>query len=197
MAKQRRPRKPNGEGERLGAQDWLRAAREELIEHGILSVKVDRIARRLRITRGSFYWHFKDRRDLLAQLLRSWVATNTAPFKRVLHSTQDGHAKFQAIIDLWLAEKEYDPKFDAGVREWARVSRRVAQIVRRADDERIEVLRSIFVDLGYKGTDALVRARITYFHQVGYYALGIIERRSRRRELRPFYTRALVGLPSP
>jgi AcrR family transcriptional regulator len=179
--------------ERLGAADWIRAAREELIRHGILAVKVDRLARRLRVTRGSFYWHFSSHRDLLEQLLKSWVATNTAPFKRLLTSGLDGYGKFQAVVDLWLSEDEYDPKFDTAVREWARVSSHLARVVRHADEERIEVMRQIFLDLGYEREDALVRARITYFHQVGYYALGIVESVQKRRKLRGYYMRALVG----
>ena len=178
---------------RLGVADWLRAARDELIANGVLAVKVDRLARRLRVTRGSFYWHFKSHADLLERLLESWVATNTAPFKRVLESKHDGQGKFQAITDLWISEEEYDPKFDTAVREWARVSPHVARIVRRADDDRIAVLHRVFEELGYKGADALVRARITYFHQVGYYTLGITESAAQRRKLRPYYTRALMG----
>lgn len=182
---------PNGD--RLGTADWLRAARDELIERGILAVKVDRLARRLRVTRGSFYWHFRNHKDLLEQLLQSWVETNTAPFQRVRDSGKSGPAKFEAIVDLWLSESEYDPKFDTAVREWARVSPHVAGVVRQADDERVAVFRDIFEELGYTGTDALIRARIAYFHQVGYYTLGIVESDAVRRKLRPFYTRALVG----
>ncbi len=193
MAARTRAGIPSNGGDRLGTADWLRAARDELIQNGILSVKVDRLARRLRVTRGSFYWHFKSHKDLLEQLLKSWVATNTAPFKRVLDSGKDGEGKFQAVVDLWLSEEEYDPKFDTAVREWARVSPHVARVVRLADEERIAVLRQIFQELGYAGTDALVRARIAYFHQVGYYTLGIVESDAIRRKLRPCYSRALLG----
>jgi AcrR family transcriptional regulator len=180
-------------GDALGAADWLRVARDELIRNGFLAVKVDRLARRLRVTRGSFYWHFKNRGDLLEELLKIWASTNTAPFQRVLELPADGKGKYKAIVDLWLAETEYDPNFDTAMREWARVSRHVAHVVRKADEDRIAVFESIFRELGYRGDDALVRARIAYFHQVGYYALGIIESSKRRRKLEPYYTRALLG----
>jgi hypothetical protein len=83
------------------------------------------------------------------------------------------------------------------VRDWARVDRAVAAAVQRADHRRIEVLRRIFLDLGYADPEALVSARIAYFHQVGYYALGLAEDPARRRELRPHYVRALVGAAAP
>jgi radical SAM superfamily enzyme len=61
------------------------------------------------------------------------------------------------------------------------------------DQRRIAILERIFIDLGFRATNAQIRARITYYHQVGYYALGIRESRSRRLELMPYYIRALTG----
>ncbi|HVO46036.1 MAG TPA: helix-turn-helix domain-containing protein [Steroidobacteraceae bacterium] len=175
------------------AEAWLEAARAELIENGILSVKVERLARRMRVTRGSFYWHFKSHKDLLRRLLRHWIATNTLPFERTLRRDRNGLEEFQAIVDLWVTEREYSPGYDAAVREWARVSADVARVVLQADQKRISVLRRIFLDLGYRDPEALVRARITYFHQVGYYTLGLHESRARRLQLGPYYSRILLG----
>jgi AcrR family transcriptional regulator len=193
MKKENRRTPASDANNKLTAEDWLSIARRELIRGGIMAVKVDCLARLLKVSRGSFYWHFESHDDLLERLLQSWVATNTAPFLRVLESDRIGREKFQAIIDLWLAEEEYDPKFDTAVREWARVSPHVARVVRRADNGRIDVLTQIFTELGYRGADALVRARIAYFHQVGYYTLGIMESSTQRHKLGPYYTRALLG----
>jgi len=194
MSKLQRSNHTNGSGKVLGAADWLRVAQAELIYKGIHAVKVDRLARKLRVTRGSFYWHFSSHADLLKQLLNSWIVNNTEPFKKVLESERDGSGKFQAIVDLWLSEREYNPKFDSAVRDWARASPQVARVVRTADEERIALLREIFKELGYTDPEALVRARITYFHQVGYYTLGIVEKPDVRRKLRPYYTRILLGM---
>jgi len=179
--------------ERLGAEDWILAAQEELITHGVLGVKVDRLARRLRVTRGGFYWHFRSHSHLLEVLLKRWVVTNTTPFIRVLELEGGAQKKFQAVVNLWVSETEYNPRLDSAVREWARVSPRVSRLMQREDDARVAVLQTIFRELGYEATDALVRARIAYFHQVGYYAMGIIEPIAKRRRLMPHYTRALLG----
>jgi hypothetical protein len=105
----------------------------------------------------------------------------------------NGLAEFASIVDLWLSEREFSPAFDTAVRDWARQSKSVAAAVRRADLRRIDVLRRIFVDLGYRDPEALVRARVTYFHQVGYYALRLEETPARRRALAPAYVRVLIG----
>jgi len=51
----------------------------------------------------------------------------------------------------------------------------------------------VFEDMGYPEDEAFVRARVTYFHQVGYYALGVEEPRQQRLRLLPLYTRILTG----
>jgi hypothetical protein len=66
------------------------------------------------------------------------------------------------------------------MRDWARTSKKAEKIVRRVDDQRIALIQEIFEGFGYKGVEALIRARITYFHQVGYYALRINESRAER-----------------
>ena len=55
--------------------------------------------------------------------------------------------------------------------------------------------RAIFLGFGYDPERAFIRARITYFHQVGQYAMGITEDRAIRRRLRPLYREVLVGDP--
>lgn len=188
--------KPGGLHRRtLDREAWVGAARSELLRGGIAAVKIGRLAGRLGATRGSFYWHFVDRDDLLRELLVDWEASNTAPFERILTEGKNGVAEFEAVVELWLAEREYSPAFDTAVRDWARIDPVVAAAVRRADERRIDVLRRIFVDLGFREPEALVRARITYFHQVGYYTLGLAEEPARRRELLPLYVQVLLGRP--
>jgi AcrR family transcriptional regulator len=181
----------------IGRQGWLDAARNALIREGIAGVKVGKIARRLKVTRGGFYWFFDSHKQLLDELLLDWEQRNTAGFESVLRkSGRNGMAEFQALVDVWLNEKAYSPAWDAAVRDWARVSSKVANAVRRTDDARIEILKQVFLDMGCKDEEAFVRARICYFHQVGYYALGVRESREERLRLMPLYTRVLTGRDS-
>ena len=180
----------------MGRADWLEAARTTLLAGGIDAVRVTRLAKLLSVTRGSFYWHFTSRADLLNELLSYWESTNTAPFKRALPASdkRDGAREFATIVGMWVEETDYSPRFDAAVRDWARVSTKAAEVVQRVDQRRINVLHSIFKDLGFREPEGLVRARISYFHQVGYYTLGIREQRDRRRQLAPVYGKVLSGL---
>jgi AcrR family transcriptional regulator len=192
--RRRRRRARNGKPARA-REDWIAKARAALIRGGIEAVKVVPLAKALKVTRGGFYWHFRNLQDLLDALLADWERTNTKPFEAVVESRSgaNGMAEFRAVVDMWVAEESYSPAWDTAVRNWARQSKKVANVVKRVDEHRIDLLRQIFLDLGYRNPEALVRARVTYFHQVGYYSLGLEESHERRLELLPVYIDVLTG----
>ncbi len=174
--------------------DWIAAARELLIEGGIEHVRIDRLAKSLDVTRGGFYWLFKSRDDLLEELLEDWRLSNTKPFEKILNAEHKGLDELDTLFDLWLEEQEYRPAYDSAVRDWARMSGQVAETVKAVDARRIELMNHIFLDLGYPPDEALVRARIAYFHQVGYYILGLGESKEDRTKVRHLYSKVLSGV---
>lgn len=187
-------RRSGGAAGNLDRGRWLDAARTALIEGGIERVKVDVLAKTLGVTGGSFYWHFRDRPELLAALLEHWRSANTAPwFDAVAGAGDDPLAQFEAIVAMWIDEIDFSPAYDSAVRDWARNSPEAEAAVREVDARRIELLAGIFRGFGYAPRHAHVRARVTYFHQVGYYALRIIETRAQRRRLKPLYYESLLG----
>jgi AcrR family transcriptional regulator len=188
-------RRSRGIRHRTGRQAWLEAARTALIEEGTAGAEINKLAKRLKVSRGGFYWFFKSRRQLLDELLAYWAKTGTVLFERLLTAHgRDGVKEYRALIHLWVDEKEYDPQWDGAVRDWARTSARVRRVVRGVDRKRIAVLERIFSDMGYRGTESHIRARITYYHQVGYYALGVHESKSTRWTLLPYYAKVLTGM---
>jgi len=178
----------------LGRASWLKAAKAAIIHEGIGGVEIGKLARKLRATRGGFYWFFKNRDELLDCLLADWEVNNTAVFKAVLRDDGvNGLAELSELCDIWINESGYSPQWDAAMREWARISPRADAVVRRVDDQRIEIIHRIFKDMGYDDPEANVRACTTYFHQVGYYTLGVRESREQRLRRLPFYIAILSG----
>jgi AcrR family transcriptional regulator len=178
----------------LGREAWLNAARQALIEEGTAGVEVNKLAKRLGVSRGGFYWFFESRDALLDALVAFWVETSATQFDQLIDpAARDGAHEFQKLIHLWIQESDYDPKWDGAVRDWARNSPNASKAVRAVDERRIGIIERIFEHLGYEGNDALVRARVTYYHQVGYYAMDVRETRNRRSELLPFYVKVLTG----
>jgi AcrR family transcriptional regulator len=178
----------------LGREAWMEAAKVALVREGIGGVEIGKLARKLRASRGGFYWFFNSRKELLDAMLTDWEENNTAVFKSVLsNSRANGLEEFRALCEIWVNESDYSPQWDAAMREWARISPRAKTVVKRVDDSRIEVVHRIFQDMGFEEPEAFVRARTTYFHQVGYYTLDVHESREQRLRLAPVYIRILTG----
>jgi AcrR family transcriptional regulator len=187
-------RKPRSDS--LQKRDWVVAARKLLIKRGISNVKVEPLAEAMAVTTGSFYWHFSGRQELHDALLQDWYDTNTAPlFEAVKTAGSDPRKQYLAFFGVWVLERDFDPRYDQAIRDWARTSKKVADLLREVDDARIRLLLEIFENFGYSGLDAEMRARVTYYHQVGYYAMHVREMRERRLELAPYYAEILTGSP--
>nr|WP_316640431.1 helix-turn-helix domain-containing protein [uncultured Roseateles sp.] len=180
---------------KIPATAWVETARDMLIEQGIDAVKVDRIAQRLGVTRGGFYHHFSDHADLLARLLRLWQDTVTFLPANMVPPTNPttALAAIDILVEGLITEHDYSPRFDMAVRAWAHADAQIARAVEDADLARIASLERIFLALGCKATEAQIRARVFYFHQIGYYAIGVKESSQQRRRQLGSYLQILCG----
>src|ERR1043166_6666326 len=96
-----RPMRSRGKRQPLGRAAWLNAARTALIEEGTAGVEVNKLARRLGVSRGGFYWFFTSRQHLLDELLRYWAQTSSALFEAILDRTgRNGTREFRSLVDL-------------------------------------------------------------------------------------------------
>lgn len=183
---------------RLRPEDWLDAAQRRLVNGGIDAVKIGPLAEDLKVTRGSFYWHFRDRNHLLETLLSQWRGQSHEMFDRLVGGdAASGMEEFVRLVHLWIDESEFDPALESAMRDWARTSDDVSAVVKAVDEERIAYIKRIFLDFGYGEDEAFIRARITYFHQVGYYTIGYNESLDARMALLPMYVSVLTGKSAP
>ena len=179
---------------KVSIETWLETARRILIDDGIVGLKVDRIAQRLGVTRGGFYHNFKDREDFLDRLIAYWEETCKF-LPEVPPPAELGKAAewLDLVIDRLIEGDGYDQHFDLAVREWARSDKKAEWAVERADRKRMETLEKIFLTLGYDATSAEIRARIFYYHQIGYYAIGVQQSIAERRRGAKIYLDILCG----
>ncbi|MBN9221290.1 MAG: TetR/AcrR family transcriptional regulator [Mesorhizobium sp.] len=186
--------RPKTARQTLSREAWIAAARKVLEKRGIGEVKIDRLAQQFKVTRGSFYFHFTSLADLREGLLQKWRDINCAPFwaMREMHEI-DGLQFFTDIVHVWVDEAPFSPLLDLAVRDWSRTSRKLEQEVKDIDDLRIELLIRSFRAMGYPEDESLVRARITYFHQIGQYALSFKEDPAVRRSYQPLFGEVLLG----
>ena len=175
-------------------EKWLDAAQKLLVAKGIDQVKVDAIAKRLGVSRGGFYYFYKDRAALLEGLLNHWRESNLYFLPGLLVTDRESARKAfdQSQIDL-IEETRFDPAYDLAVRDWARKAPKVKHVVDAVDADRIGTFERIFRHFGYAEDEALIRARITYYHQIGYYVIGVKQTKAERFRYLLTYERALAG----
>ncbi|BCH26688.1 TetR family transcriptional regulator [Mesorhizobium sp. L-8-10] len=191
----RKPKRRSAEARKtLSRDDWIAAATVALERKGIANVKIDRLSKQLKVTRGSFYFHFRNLKDLLASLLEEWRLRNCRPFQALGDSqVTDGPAFFDDVTGVWIREDPFSPKLDLAIRDWSRSSTAIAREVRDQDGFRMALLVKAFAAMGYDADEALIRARITYFQQIGYYATYFKEPPAERKRFRPIYSKILIG----
>lgn len=180
-------------------EDWVRAALATLVADGEEQVRVLPLAQTLGVSRSSFYWYFKNREELLDELVRIWRDTNTRAILEKARAPAESIVRgVLAIFECWVDERLFDPRLDFAVREWARRSGRVRRAVHASDEARVEAIKELFRRHGYEATDAFIRARVLYFMQIGYYALEVKEAMETRFSYAAHYLRAFTGVePDP
>jgi len=148
------------------SEKWVQTAVAMLIAEGIDAVRVDHVARRLRITRGSFYHHFKSRADLLRAVLDHYVQINHQNLMAMLPALQ-GTPKDKLWV-LWNATAGQEFRdYDWAVRMWGMRDAHVAAVLHQIDSKRMEVLMGFFRELGFTADEAWVRAMLAYHGSLG------------------------------
>jgi AcrR family transcriptional regulator len=187
----------------LNREAWLAAARRALLKGGVEAVRVAKLARDLHVTKGSFYWHFRDRDDLLQLLLQEWegeAAEITAELGGAV-----GQAALEKLMDVVVARARLSEEglapSDAAIFAWASVEPRVARRVQRAERERIDLLVRLMAERGRPATSAAPsdadrgRAEILYLAWLGFVARG--QRVPALRKRFPEISRTLLDLVAP
>jgi AcrR family transcriptional regulator len=182
-------------GARPTRDDWLDLALALLARRGVGAVTALDLSQRLGVSRSSFYWHFRSRDGLLDTLLQRWEDLNTRSIVRETEAPAE--TIVEAVLNVfrcWVDAALFSPRLDLAVREWARCSELVRLRLDRSDSARMRAIEAMFRRHGYPPDDALVRARVLYTMQVGYYALDISEPMEARLALAPHYLRIFTDV---
>jgi AcrR family transcriptional regulator len=152
VARPRPARKPaEPDDARLGRADWIRAAIFLLAEDSVDALRVDELAKRLGVTKGSFYWHFETREALLFAVLETWRARMTSEIEAFInHSSGSPAARINRLLRIGIAPRPDTPggPLELSLRDWARRDARVKQVVEEVDAERIAVLVRLYLQAG-------------------------------------------------
>lgn len=153
------------ERNQLTPQDWIRAATELLIDRSIDAVRVDVLAKILEVTRGSFYWHFSDRDDLLKRVLLGWQEEQTEQIiSRYRKQGVQAEELIRELVELPFHGRAAmkGASVELAIRAWARRDEMARRVVDAVDAKRLTYLDECFANLGFGAAEAKSRAFLLY-----------------------------------
>lgn len=164
--------KPKGQKkERSGKPDWVTAALKLLGEKGIDAVTIDALCSRLDLTKGSFYWHFKGRQDLLSAMADSWATTSTVEIHEQLRNSGLNDWEQLREINRMSTQLGYG-NIDRAMRIWAERCKETAAAVHQADKDIVAFIEEKLVNTGLSKKDARVFSKLSHACSVGLFAVG-------------------------
>lgn len=148
----------------LTEADWINAATDVLVDENVRGIRIDALCDRLGVTKGSFYWHFKGRTQLLSALLTNWRERMTTNVIEHLAALGDNPTeRLRALFEL--PHRAKSPGFaraELSIRDWGRKAEHAQDAVKEVDQLRLDYFKTLLRQHGL--SDALVekRAYIAY-----------------------------------
>ena len=150
--------------DQLSKSSWLQHGLETLASKGFEALKAEPMAKALNVSRGSFYWHFKDIRDFRRAILERWREQATL---QVIQATDETHPSQSRLMGLVHRAFDADHRLEAAIRAWAAQNKEAAEIAQSVDVERISYLAEILASGGVSLAKAKHRAQFIYWAYLG------------------------------
>lgn len=151
---------------RLSPDSWIQAGFDALIAQGPTALKAEPLARGLKTTKGSFYWHFKDVPAFHDALLARWEEDSRARFETALGSDTAPVQRLRHVAQVVEKEEVSEAKnaLEPAIRAWAHGNEKVSEAVQRVDSLRMEELTRLLAELGLSNPEL---SRIIYAANLG------------------------------
>ena len=148
----------------LDRGNWIESAIDILAREGVSGLRVEVLAKRCGVTKGSFYWHFKDRQDLLGAVLDYWKEGRIRDIEKITAITPGKEREqLHFAIEVYGASRNRKGMaIELAVRDWARHDPQAAAVVESVDLYRLECTRRLFVAAGMSDAEAKSRSLLLY-----------------------------------
>jgi AcrR family transcriptional regulator len=149
---------------RLAAQDWIDFALATLAREGFHALKADVLARKLGVSRGSFYWHFANLRGFHGRVIAHWrqMATDA-----IIADLAQYHAPEQRLEVLLRRAFGHGALMEVRMRNWADKNAEAARALGKIDRQRRGYIEKLLRQTGVAPSAAATRAQLLYWSYLG------------------------------
>ncbi len=163
------PRKKARSAAPLSREAWVKAATNLIAQEGVQAVAVEPLALALGVTKGSFYWHFQNRDELIHAALEAWEQDQSADVVTRYGGIEDPRRRLRVLLFAAFEDVE-NGKFFAALAVSSE-DPRVQPYLRRASERRLAFGAEAFQALGLTEEEAKERALLAYAAYAGYFQL--------------------------
>jgi len=155
----------------------MQAGFRALTQEGLSGVKVEILARELKVSKGSFYWHFKNIDALKVTMLEHWQAAATQDImQQVLNTDIEPQRQLENLLKLATDSADSSAYggvgVEAAIREWARTSTQVQTLVIKVDVIRLDFVKRLLTATGQSSSTANRNSNLIYSALIGLQYLG-------------------------
>lgn len=191
-------RKLKGSAQRkLSREQWLEAALKVVSREGGAKLRIDTLVRQVGVTKGSFYWHFKDREDFVRCLIDYWHEHYTLSVSEHLDQIEGTpHEKLSILMEMVFVERL--TRHDLAIRSWAVADPGLQTMVKRTDEHRLKYLKKLFMGVGFDRGGADLRSRV-FLGEAAWEAARFetMSRAQRKKKAKDFFDLLVAGSDNP
>ncbi|KXV05329.1 TetR family transcriptional regulator [Caballeronia megalochromosomata] len=180
----------------FGPDHWIRAAHRVLESRSIDAVRVEVLAKEMGVTKGSFYWHFKDRDDLLQRMLTAWRDEAT---EQIIYRFESRQLSARELIHDLLtlpfrgAAAREAAATELAIRAWARRDDAARRVLDEVDAKRLTYITQCFRALGFSATESRSRAFALYSYELSEALLSSQGTTKQKDDRRAFMEKLLLN----
>jgi AcrR family transcriptional regulator len=163
------PKKKSRPALPLSREAWVKAASNLIAHEGVPAVAVEPLALALGVTKGSFYWHFQNRDELIHAALEAWEQDQGKDVVTRRGAVEDPRRRLRVLLFAAFEDGENGRFFTA----LAASSKdpRVQPYLRRASERHLALGMEAFQALGLSPVESMERSLLAYAAYAGYFQL--------------------------
>ncbi len=151
-------------------QDWINLGYKLFSEQGITGIVVEKMAKKLKVNKSSFYWHFKTKKDFIIELVDYWVITEPEQIIKSSNNKNSAEQKIETLITIAYKKMPY-LDFIFYLKRYAQKDKKTQTIIDKIDNQRIEYVEGLLKELNYSEEEAKIKSSILYKHLIGYHEM--------------------------
>ncbi len=151
-------------------EDWIVLGYMLFAQKGIAGIVIEQMAKRLKVNKSGFYWHFKTKEAFIEAIVTYWISTHTHQIITLSNSKETAKKKFDKLLHLIFIK---DPFIDFNfyLKRYAQAHPHLQVLIDKIDTKRLIYVKNLLIQLDFSRKDATLKSRVLYKYLIGYHEL--------------------------